>query len=325
LCHEQVGTRRKWTSEEQSFGISVADMVSLVLDDIEREKAIEALTESEEKYRASVEQSADNIYIMDLETKTIVEANTTLLKSLGYTAEEIKGLSVYDILATAPEEVDQKIELVLRKKRAFLGERQYRCKDGGLVDVEASASFLTYGGKKALCVVSRDITKRKRTDEELKRLAITDPLTEVLNRRAGLTLLKRQLQWSNWTGVKFCIGYTDVNDLKEINDTLGHAEGDEILIATCQLLRDALRDTDIICRLGGDEFLLILPDFTIEQTIGLREKIIRKLAKFNSEHARSRPLEISLGFAEYDPVSKISLEQLLATADREMYMGKYIR
>lgn len=325
ICHEHVGKKRSWTPEEQSFAISIADTVSLALEEVERERAIKALMESEEKYRAAVEQSADNIYIMDLETKNILEANPTLLKLLGYTNDEIKKLSVYDIVAHPPEEINSKIELVVRKKRAFIGERQYRCKDGSLVDVESSASYITYGGKKALCVVSRDITKRKKMEEELKRLAITDALTGVLNRMAGLTVLKKQLQWANWTGTKFCICYVDVNGLKEINDAYGHSEGDQALIKVCELLRKVMRDTDTICRLGGDEFLLVLPDFTIEQTIGFKEKLVQIISDFNATSKKPYALEISLGFAEYDPATKISPEQLLAIADKEMYLAKYIK
>ena len=144
--------------------------VQCVLRDItERKKAEEALRASEEKYRAAVEQSVENIYIMDVETRRILEANATLQNLLGYSSEEIKELTVYDFVAHSPENIDRKIEEVMKQKRLLIGERRNRRKDGGLVDVEVSASFITYGGKKALCVVSRDITERKKAEEELRK------------------------------------------------------------------------------------------------------------------------------------------------------------
>jgi PAS domain S-box-containing protein len=134
----------------------------------ERKKAEEALRESEEKYRATVEQSADNIYIMDIETRRVLEANATLQNLLGYTAEEIKKLTIYDFIAHSPKDIDRKIEKLVERKRYFIGERKYRRKDGSLVDVEVSGSFIAYGGRKALSIVTRDITERKRAEEKLR-------------------------------------------------------------------------------------------------------------------------------------------------------------
>ncbi|MGB2697338.1 MAG: PAS domain S-box protein, partial [Candidatus Zixiibacteriota bacterium] len=134
----------------------------------ERKKAEEALRESEEKYRATVEQSADNIYIMDIETKRVLEANAALQNLLGYTDQEIKKLTIYDFIAHSPKDIDHEIEELIERKRHFIGERQYRRKDGSLVDVEVSGSFIAYGGRKALSVVSRYITEHKRAEEKLK-------------------------------------------------------------------------------------------------------------------------------------------------------------
>ena len=136
----------------------------------EHKKAEEALRESEEKYRATVEQSADNIYIMDLETKRVLEANATFQNLLGYTAEEINMLTIYDFIAHSPKDIDRKIEELIELKRHFIGERKYRRKDGSIIDVEVSGSFIAYGGRKALSIVSRDITERKRAEEKLKKV-----------------------------------------------------------------------------------------------------------------------------------------------------------
>lgn len=130
--------------------------------DIAHRKEIEnTLRANEEKYRAAVEQSAEGIYILDSETKRVLEANAALVRLIGYSLHELRDLPVYDFFAHSPEEIDRDLQAIIDKKSVFIGERQYRCKDGSLVTVEVSGSYLTYGGKKALNVLSRDITERK--------------------------------------------------------------------------------------------------------------------------------------------------------------------
>ncbi|HHD16360.1 MAG TPA: PAS domain S-box protein [Euryarchaeota archaeon] len=125
------------------------------------------LMESEEKYRATVEQSMENIYIYDVETKSIVESNKAIQDLLGYSAEEMKSMRASDFIAHDDRNIISKVEEVLRKGHAFVGERRYRKKNGELVDVEVSASRITQGKRTMLCVVSRDITERKRYQEQL--------------------------------------------------------------------------------------------------------------------------------------------------------------
>jgi PAS domain S-box-containing protein len=137
-------------------------------DITDRKRSVQELRQSEEKYRAVLEQSADNIYIMDVETKMIFEINDTLRNCLGYSEEEAKALSVYDFVMHSREDIDQKIEEMAGKKRAFLGKRKYKRKDGTPIDVEVSASLIICDGKKALCVVSRDITEKEKAEEVLR-------------------------------------------------------------------------------------------------------------------------------------------------------------
>lgn len=140
---------------------------ALFLDITENKLTEKALKESEEKYRATVEQSAENIYIYDIETRQIVESNLALQNLLGYSGEEMKGLKASDFVAHSELDISEKIETVLSKGQAMVGERTYRRKDGTLVDVEVSASRINRGERKMLCVVSRDITERKKHQQSL--------------------------------------------------------------------------------------------------------------------------------------------------------------
>ncbi len=141
---------------------------SIIRDISERKRAEEALRRSEERYRAVVERTTDGIFLADFETKTILESNATLQEMLGYTSEELRGMSLYDVIATDPEVINRNIRNIQEERRYFIGERRYRRKDGSLASVETSAIAIPYEGKEALCYIVRDITERKRAEEELQ-------------------------------------------------------------------------------------------------------------------------------------------------------------
>jgi PAS domain S-box-containing protein len=140
-----------------------------MLDITKRKKAEERLRESEELYRNVVEQAAENIFLIDPNTKHILQANASFHHSLGYEAEELRRLTLYDIVAHDHESIDRNVQRVLDRGRLSIGERRYRRKDGSLINVEVSAGAIAYGGRPALCVVAHDVTQRKMAEEALRR------------------------------------------------------------------------------------------------------------------------------------------------------------
>jgi PAS domain S-box-containing protein len=129
----------------------------------------ESMRRSEELYRSVVEQAEENIFLVDIETKRILEVNSAFHRSLGYALEELKGMTLYDVVAHDRESIDRNVERITREAQHSIGERQYRRKDGSLADMEVNASVVPYGSRKAMCIVAHDITERKRTDAELRR------------------------------------------------------------------------------------------------------------------------------------------------------------
>ncbi|CAN5807375.1 hypothetical protein BH18ACT11_BH18ACT11_13580 [soil metagenome] len=129
----------------------------------------ERLRESEGLYRNVVEQVAENIFLLDPNTRRIIQANASFHNSLGYEAEELRRLTLYDIVAHEREEIDNNIRRILEEGHLSIGERQYRRKDGSLIDVEVNASAIAHDGRPALCVVAHDVTRRKRVEEALIR------------------------------------------------------------------------------------------------------------------------------------------------------------
>ncbi len=134
----------------------------------ERRRNEEALSESEKRYRTVLEQSIEAIYLYDLHTKTVLEANPAFCDLMGYTAEEVKSLSLYDIVANDKSSIDTYMQKLSSTGGMPLGERIWRRKDGSSVQVEVTANKIELGGREILFFVGRDITERKRAEQSLK-------------------------------------------------------------------------------------------------------------------------------------------------------------
>ena len=128
------------------------------------------LTQSNEFYEAVIKQTADCIFLVDRATEKIAEANPALQHLLGYTADEFLELTLYDLFAHERESIDRSIQRIVDLKEHFLGERRFRRKDGGLVNLEVSVNLISYEGREVMCVVSRDLTERKQTEREMVRI-----------------------------------------------------------------------------------------------------------------------------------------------------------
>jgi PAS domain S-box-containing protein len=137
-------------------------------DVTEQKRVEETLRESEELYRAVVEQAAEGILLIDVDSKRILEANPAYVNLLGYAPEEILRLTLYDLVPYSRESMDCYVERVLERRSYLSGERRHCRKDGSLVDVEVSANLISFGGREAVCMVVRDITERKRAEGALR-------------------------------------------------------------------------------------------------------------------------------------------------------------
>lgn len=133
-----------------------------------RKQAEEKLQHSEQRYRAVVQQSIDCIFLLDTESRRIVEANTAMMELLGYSQEDICALTIDDLVAHSKNSIDENLNRLRQEQTAIIGERLYRKKDGSSVAVEVRANIISIAGKEMLCVVSRDITERKLIEQNLK-------------------------------------------------------------------------------------------------------------------------------------------------------------
>ncbi|MHB8065056.1 MAG: GGDEF domain-containing protein [Ruminiclostridium sp.] len=157
---------------------------------------------------------------------------------------------------------------------------------------------------------------------KLKRIHVMDTMTDTLNRGSGLRFLEDQLEICKKLNKDLTICYIDINDLKVINDMMGHREGDQLIKAIVGAVNENIRETDVISRLGGDEFVIILPDCNLEYGKKLMEKISEKVKNLKIFKSDEYDCSISYGLSEYGGNYMITVEGLLEQADHQMYLNK---
>jgi PAS domain S-box-containing protein len=189
LEFELVGLKgtRRWLETHavplRDAGGDIAGLLAITRDTTERKKVEVALQEGERLYRAVVEQATENIFLVDVESRRIVESNQAFRATLGYSAEDLHGMTLYDVVAHDRESVDENLRRVTEGKNPSVGERKYRRKDGSLLDMEVSAGVIVRYGRETVCAVAHDVTERRRAQELLEARVAT--LSRI---SAGLTL-----------------------------------------------------------------------------------------------------------------------------------------
>lgn len=157
---------------------------------------------------------------------------------------------------------------------------------------------------------------------EVKEYAVKDIQTGVLNRQAGLDVLAQRIRESRQKEKPLSICFVDINNLKQVNDKLGHAVGDNLIEVVSETIRSSLRDLDFVCRLGGDEFLITFYGCNLAQARTAWSRIFTLLNRLNENPAINFPVSVSYGFAEYNPVENLSVKDFIEQADAEMYVNK---
>ena len=164
-----------------------------------------------------------------------------------------------------------------------------------------------------------------KVQEKQRMMSITDELTGLYNRRGFFTLAEQRLKLAKRQRRGIFMLYADVDGLKTINDTLGHQEGDMALADTANLLKATYRESDIIARIGGDEFVVIPAGSSGDDIEIITARLQKNLDHHNATENRKYTLSISIGIAYYDTENPCSIDELLATGDRLMYEQKKMK
>ncbi|MDT0500155.1 MULTISPECIES: sensor domain-containing diguanylate cyclase [unclassified Halomonas] len=163
-----------------------------------------------------------------------------------------------------------------------------------------------------------DISEQVAEEARLRRLSDTDDLTGLANRRRLMTRLDEAVSLSNRHATPLSLMILDIDHFKSVNDTYGHLQGDEVLRRVARLCHDSLREEDLVARLGGEEFALLLPLTPRHQALALAERLCRIIAKHDFDLAH--PVTVSIGVAEHRVGA--DRRQLLERADRQLYVAK---
>jgi len=161
--------------------------------------------------------------------------------------------------------------------------------------------------------------KLDKTLKEMEKLSITDTLTGAFNRRSAYKILTQQIEIAKREKESFIICYIDIDGLKRINDTHGHLVGDSLIKTVAKFIKNNIRTSDSLFRMGGDEFLIIFPNMNLQNFHSLINRIKKKLEQ---EKIRNVPIDFSVGFCEFHGDENVSCETLINKADAKMYKEK---
>jgi len=169
------------------------------------------------------------------------------------------------------------------------------------------------------------VSELEKANEHLRNISLTDGLTGLNNRRGFMILATGLLKFARRAGYSSCLIYVDLDSLKYINDTFGHTAGDMAITHFARILTDTFRDSDVIGRMGGDEFVALLIDATESDIAGMQALLQSNVDAYNLQAESLQALSFSLGAIRIDPNSTITMEEFLSQADEAMFAHKQSR
>ncbi|TVS12445.1 MAG: EAL domain-containing protein [Wenzhouxiangella sp.] len=265
------------------------------------------------------------LYVADGEG-VITEINPTACNLLGYDSHELVGQSAHQVFHVAeelPSEDPKKCPILAATSRGerFTGERQFRRKDGRILDV--SVTSVPNENLAGSVTLFDDISRQKTSERQLKQIAHYDVLTGLPNRALLADRLSLAMARARRSGVPLALVFLDLDGFKEVNDTHGHDIGDRLLVRLARRMQHSLRETDTVARIGGDEFAVVLADSGDPDTFGrLLGRLLQALAQPEVVEGKELQVTASAGVSTYPQAEDIDADQLLRQADQAMYEAK---
>ena len=274
--------------------------------------------QSEIRYRTLVQNAFDGALLIDEESRLILEDNSAFLSLLGRDEKDATtGLPLTALLFDRDEDLD--VSTLVGLKR----ELRFRRRDGSALETEVSAVRIPFGERSTFFLIIYDLTERKSLEQSLLHEATHDHLTGLPNRRFFEKRLQQEISYHRRKQKTLAVMLLDLDNFKQVNDTLGHRAGDALLRDFARRLRKTLREYDLVARFGGDEFLIGLVDVESLENVGC---VTRKLldlfdAPFRIDGHCIDYVTGSVGVAIY-PEDGENVERLLSCADSALYESK---
>jgi len=288
-----------------------------------------------------VENLRESLLVLDADLK-IISANRNFYRTFKVTPDKTIGSFIYDLenkqwdipfgyfssvqfFTGFFQKLRELLEIILPKKTTYDDyEVEYDFPNIGkrIMLLNARPIQRVSGKERIILLTIEDITERKRMEAEILALSITDQLTGLHNRRGFLSLAEQQLKLAVRNKSEMLLFFADLDGLKWINDTLGHEEGDNALIEVATVFKETFRTSDIIARLGGDEYAVLTVDITEANSEIFTARLQSLIDTRNNQKNQKYRLSISVGCSYYDPENPCSIEELMASADKLMYEQK---
>ncbi len=285
-------------------------------------KLYDDLHTAEEEWEKTFNTIPDLILVIDNDYR-ITRANKAIAERVGLSREDLIGRLCYEIFHGS----DKPSTYCPHEKTIKDGKEQveevYEKHLDGFFLLSATPLLDADGRTIGIVEVARDITKRKELEEQLQEMAVTDDLTRLLNRRGFFSLAEQQCKIADRTKRGISLLYADLNNLKQINDRLGHKAGDQALIDTARVLKKTFRESDIIARIGGDEFAILLTELSEDDIEPAVTKHLKdNLDTYNASSGQDFQLSLSTGIAYFNPEHPCTVSDLVIRADTAMYKAK---
>ena len=291
----------------------------------QQERIERALRETEEHFRNAFDYAAIGMALVSPQGAWL-RVNRSLCELIGYSEEELldsnfQGVTHADDLGS---DLANFYRLMQGETPTSQVEKRYVHRLGQIVWALNSVSLVRDSDNNPVHFIFQiqDITERKRAEAALQSLSLIDELTGLYNRRGFLAVTEQHLTTIRRNEKVPVLLYADLDGLKEINDSLGHYEGDRALVTAAEIFKETFRSSDILARLGGDEFVVLAAIDPEEEAESLTLRLQEKFSASNKRRNRLYDLAISVGLAHFDDEESHSIEELMASADQAMYEDK---
>ncbi|MEH2921137.1 EAL domain-containing protein [Samsonia erythrinae] len=315
LCIIDLNPRATFSRRDE---YNLQDLASLVMDKLEMRRLELARKASQVRFENIANTSPDTILCVN-EKGLITFWNAAAEKMLEYGGNDIIGRNINTIVPDAfIVQLNHKAAERNSLMKGVTLELNVQTQSGKLVPVELSISMWEENGTTSYGAILRDITERRRNEERLFLLAHMDPLTGLANR----TLLTSNLNTVLKNEPSVCVMVVDLDGFKDVNDSLGHACGDEILVRVAKKIKSTVRSGDMVARMGGDEFALIFPGLNDKKVAGkIAEQIIHEISQSMMVDDHQIHISASIGTVLY-PDYGGTVQDLLTSADLALYQAK---
>ncbi|WP_420238594.1 PAS domain S-box protein [Telmatobacter bradus] len=291
-------------------------------------EAQKALRISEERYRTVFQATLDCISIHRLKDNILIDVNSAFLDMFGYESQEVLGNTSLNLDLWAEPSAREKMYQVMREQGSFRDARtRFRKKNGELIWVMISSSLIEIEGTACVLNIIRDVSDAKAAEDKIWNLAFYDPLTRLPNRRLLMDRLRQSLASATRSHDMRALLFIDLDNFKNLNDTLGHQNGDTLLCEVARRLSNCVRESDTVARLGGDEFVVLLNGLgaQYEKAAALAENIVQKILDAIEKSywldKREYFSSSSIGITVFSGKNE-SVDEILQQADIAMYQAK---